>query len=154
MSTRIVTTVLNTAVGAAIANRAQLKEASAPLVGTGKAAVEVLWGTVWKTFVAQLAFLTLWIGLFVFTYLATHSYFLMASSAATMLTWFVGFVVIPMAVLISEIIRVRAKLDRQRKAVALAEAEREVLAERMVRDAPETSVDSTVTETLVVHEQL
>jgi hypothetical protein len=142
MSTRIVTTVLNTAVGAAIANRAQLKEASAPLVGTGKAAVEVIWGTVWKTFVAQLA------------YLATHSYFIMASSAMTMLTWFVGFVIIPMAVLISEIIRVRAKLDRQRKAVALAEAEREVLAERMVRDAPETSVDSTVTETLVVHEQL
>jgi uncharacterized membrane protein YciS (DUF1049 family) len=154
MSTRIVTTVLNTAVGAAIANRAQLKEASAPLVGTGKAAVMVLWGTIWKTFLVQLAVGAIWVGLFVFTYLTTQSAFFASSTAVTMLTWFLAFVVVPMAVLISEVIRVRAKLLRHRKTVARAAAEQEVLEERMVRDAPQTSADTTITETLVVHEQV
>jgi signal transduction histidine kinase len=116
------TKLVTTAAVAALENRAQLKPVLAPFALLGKGLVMIAWGTFWKSTVAQLAVVALWIGAFVFTYLSMQSTFMM-NATMTILVGFLVFVVTPMTVFVSEIIRVRRLIAVQRDAQAQAASE-------------------------------
>ena len=143
----IATKLVNTAVGAALENRAQLKPVVAPLALAGKGVVMILWGTFWKGALAQLAITVLWLGAFMFTYLTTQSPF-MANWAVTVLVAFVVFVVTPMTVLVTEVIRVRKLVAIERDARkqaeqdAAAQAEAEYAASLAAQRVPAQSADA------------
>lgn len=113
------TKIVTSAVGAAYQNRETLKPIVAPMAQTGKAVLAVLWGTVWKTFLAQIAVGFLWVAAFTFTYLTIHTTAL-AQSNWTIFTAFVIWAVVPAAVFIREVLRVRKKLIAQRAAMQAA----------------------------------
>lgn len=111
--------IVSAAVGAALANTEHLKPVVAPVVMGLRGAMLVIWGTIWKTFLFQIATGVLWMGAGMFSYILLGNRMLLDASGTLVLAFLI-FLGIPVTVFILEILRVRKKLAKEAEAKAAA----------------------------------
>ncbi len=109
--------VVTMAAGAIVSNAQQLKPVVAPAAEIGKGAGLIVWGTLWKSLVFQVAALFLWVSICAFTFTFGQTGF-MGSTPVLVLTAFIIFALIPTSVFLFETFRVRKVVARKRAALA------------------------------------